>query len=131
MFAISTRSLKSLPVSKEESSNNKDDGEIDIELVTHAANCLRKILNLTIFGFDVVVSIYLSFSLLVHIHNIYVYIFESRFLCIVLLLQIQDVTGDHVIVDLNYLPSFKEVPDNVAVPAFWEAIKGRIVVKNI
>lgn len=37
--------------------------------------------------------------------------------------QIQDGTGDHVIVDVNYLPSFKEVPDNVAIPAFWEAIK--------
>ncbi|KAF3780304.1 Inositol 1-3-4-trisphosphate 5/6-kinase 4 [Nymphaea thermarum] len=32
-------------------------------------------------------------------------------------------TGDHVIVDVNYLPSFKEVPDGVAVPAFWKAIR--------
>ncbi|XP_031499046.1 inositol-tetrakisphosphate 1-kinase 6 [Nymphaea colorata] len=32
-------------------------------------------------------------------------------------------TGDHVIVDVNYLPSFKEVPDDVAVPAFWKAIR--------
>lgn len=90
-------SLKSLPVAKEDSSNKDDSAgnqeSIDLELVTHAADCLRKILNLTIFGFDVV---------------------------------IQDVTSDHVIVDLNYLPSFKEVPDDVAVPAFWEAIKGRI-----
>ena len=39
--------------------------------------------------------------------------------------QIQEATGDHVIVDLNYLPSFKEVPDDVAIPAFWEAIKWR------
>jgi len=38
-------------------------------------------------------------------------------------LQIQEGTGDHVIVDLNYLPSFKEVPDSDAIPAFWEAIK--------
>lgn len=37
--------------------------------------------------------------------------------------QIQDGTGDHVIVDVNYLPSFKEVPDKDAIPAFWEAIK--------
>ncbi|XP_020250945.1 inositol-tetrakisphosphate 1-kinase 6-like [Asparagus officinalis] len=36
---------------------------------------------------------------------------------------IQEGTGDHVIVDLNYLPSFKEVPDSDAMPAFWEAIK--------
>nr|XP_019704145.1 inositol-tetrakisphosphate 1-kinase 6 isoform X2 [Elaeis guineensis] len=36
---------------------------------------------------------------------------------------IQEVSGDHVIVDLNYLPTFKEVPDSDAVPAFWDAIK--------
>lgn len=36
---------------------------------------------------------------------------------------IQEATGDHVIVDVNYLPSFKEVPDNIAIPAFWDAIK--------
>lgn len=36
---------------------------------------------------------------------------------------VQEGTGDHVIVDLNYLPSFKEVPDCDAIPAFWEAIK--------
>ena len=36
---------------------------------------------------------------------------------------VQESSGDHVIVDLNYLPSFKEVPDNVAMPAFWDAIK--------
>ncbi|KAE8671883.1 Inositol-tetrakisphosphate 1-kinase 6 [Hibiscus syriacus] len=36
---------------------------------------------------------------------------------------IQEGSGDHVVVDVNYLPSFKEVPDDVAVPAFWDAIK--------
>ncbi|EHA8591999.1 putative Inositol-tetrakisphosphate 1-kinase 6 [Cocos nucifera] len=36
---------------------------------------------------------------------------------------IQEISGDHVIVDLNYLPTFKEVPDSDAVPAFWDAIK--------
>lgn len=36
---------------------------------------------------------------------------------------VQEGTGDHVIVDLNYLPSFKEVPDSEAVPAFWNAIR--------
>ncbi|KAL6846760.1 hypothetical protein ACP4OV_024208 [Aristida adscensionis] len=36
---------------------------------------------------------------------------------------VQEGTGDHVIVDLNYLPSFKEVPDSDAVPAFWDAIR--------
>ncbi|GLJ49587.1 hypothetical protein SUGI_1051880, partial [Cryptomeria japonica] len=36
---------------------------------------------------------------------------------------IQAGTGDHVIVDVNYLPSFKEIPDDSAIPAFWEAIK--------
>lgn len=37
--------------------------------------------------------------------------------------QIQEGSGDHVIVDVNYLPSFKEIPDDVALPAFWDAIK--------
>jgi hypothetical protein len=41
----------------------------------------------------------------------------------VLKFQIQECTGDHVIVDVNYLPSFKEVPDDIAIPAFWSAIK--------
>ncbi|CAJ1865664.1 unnamed protein product [Sphenostylis stenocarpa] len=38
---------------------------------------------------------------------------------------IQEGTHDHVIVDVNYLPSFKEVPDNIAIPAFWEAIRNK------
>lgn len=37
--------------------------------------------------------------------------------------QIQEDSGDHVIVDLNYLPSFKEIPDCDAIPAFFNAIK--------
>lgn len=36
---------------------------------------------------------------------------------------IQAGTGDHVIVDVNYLPSFKEIPNETAIPAFWEAIQ--------
>ncbi|KAI4342842.1 hypothetical protein MLD38_027410 [Melastoma candidum] len=36
---------------------------------------------------------------------------------------VQEGTLDHVIVDINYLPSFKEVPDDIAVPAFWNAIR--------
>uniref|UniRef100_A0ACD5YFY2 Uncharacterized protein n=1 Tax=Avena sativa TaxID=4498 RepID=A0ACD5YFY2_AVESA len=36
---------------------------------------------------------------------------------------VQEGSGDHVIVDLNYLPSFKEVPDSEAIPAFWDAIR--------
>lgn len=40
--------------------------------------------------------------------------------------QIQEGTGDHVIVDVNYLPSFKEVPDDIALPTFWEALKEKI-----
>lgn len=95
-------SLKSLPTSKE--NEHQEDGncqnanhEIDIQLVTDAACWLRRMLDLTIFGFDVV---------------------------------IQENTGDHVIVDVNYLPSFKEVPDNIAVPAFWEAIKSKYELKK-
>ncbi|CAA7050542.1 unnamed protein product [Microthlaspi erraticum] len=82
-------SLKSLPIG---SANQNPVDEIDLELVTEAAKWLRKKLDLTIFGFDVV---------------------------------IQEGTRDHVIVDLNYLPSFKEVPDNIAVPSFWDAIRNR------
>lgn len=40
--------------------------------------------------------------------------------------QIQEGSGDHVIVDVNYLPSFKEVPDDDAIPAFWDAIKKKL-----
>lgn len=47
-------SLKSLPVG---SANQNPVDEIDLELVTEAAKWLRKKLDLTIFGFDVVVSI--------------------------------------------------------------------------
>lgn len=46
----------------------------------------------------------------------------SNFL-VLCLSQIQEGCGDHVIVDVNYLPSFKEVPDSDAIPAFWDAIK--------
>ncbi|CAL0334840.1 unnamed protein product [Lupinus luteus] len=38
---------------------------------------------------------------------------------------IQEGTHDHVIVDVNYLPSFKEVPDDISIPAFWEAIRNK------
>ncbi|KAK7285237.1 hypothetical protein RJT34_20001 [Clitoria ternatea] len=38
---------------------------------------------------------------------------------------IQDGTHDHVIVDVNYLPSFKEVPDDISIPSFWEAIRNK------
>ncbi|KAF6168664.1 hypothetical protein GIB67_005276 [Kingdonia uniflora] len=90
-------SLKSLPTAKdinntEDSVHSKAGGEqsLDLELVTKAANWLRRMLDLTIFGFDVV---------------------------------IQEGSRDHVIVDVNYLPSFKEVADDIAIPAFWDAIK--------
>ncbi|KAH6801669.1 hypothetical protein C2S51_033115 [Perilla frutescens var. frutescens] len=88
-------SLKSLPVAKEQLS--VDDHKLDLELVKDAADWLRRILDLTIFGFDVVV---------------------------------QEGTGDHVIVDVNYLPSFKEVPDDTAIPAFWDALKEKIVSRK-
>lgn len=85
-------SLKSLPTATENDFGDEAQIKFDFELVKRAAKWLQKKLDLTIFGFDVVV---------------------------------QEGTGDHVIVDVNYLPSFKEVPDNVAVPAFWEAIKNK------
>lgn len=92
-------SLKSLPIAKENPQPgchehlNANDQHIDLGLVSDAADWLRRMLGLTIFGFDVV---------------------------------IQEGTGDHVIVDVNYLPSFKEVPDDTAIPAFWEALKEKI-----
>ncbi|PIA59012.1 hypothetical protein AQUCO_00400100v1 [Aquilegia coerulea] len=83
-------SLKSLPTSKVAVNSKFSEQFLDLELVKDAAKWLRDILNLTIFGFDVV---------------------------------IQEGSRDHVVVDVNYLPSFKEVPDEVAIPAFWDAIK--------
>ncbi|KAI3962192.1 hypothetical protein MKX01_030742 [Papaver californicum] len=92
---LSFNSLKSLPTAKGQIEasglSSADSTSLDLELVTGAAHWLRKKLDLTIFGFDVV---------------------------------IQEGTRDHVIVDVNYLPSFKEVPTDVAIPAFWDAIKG-------
>ncbi|KAK7290186.1 hypothetical protein RIF29_04422 [Crotalaria pallida] len=38
---------------------------------------------------------------------------------------IQEGIHDHVIVDVNYLPSFKEVPDDISIPAFWKAIRNK------
>ncbi|VVA22356.1 PREDICTED: inositol-tetrakisphosphate [Prunus dulcis] len=96
-------SLKSLPTTKgnpnsgDGNSSKDTDHCIDLELVTSAANWLMRKLELTIFGFDVV---------------------------------IQEGTGDHVIVDVNYLPSFKEVPNEVAIPAFWDAIKKKFELKR-
>ncbi|XP_009343680.1 inositol 1,3,4-trisphosphate 5/6-kinase 4 [Pyrus x bretschneideri] len=93
-------SLKSLPTAKGNLSSgdgNSSRATIDLELVTSAANWLMRNLELTIFGFDVV---------------------------------IEEGTGDHVIVDVNYLPSFKEVPNEVAIPAFWGAIKKKFELRG-
>lgn len=53
--------LKSLPVDKDsqQKSHHEDNNRIDQELVTDAANWLRRVLDLTIFGFDVVVSTFI------------------------------------------------------------------------
>ncbi|XP_056172770.1 inositol 1,3,4-trisphosphate 5/6-kinase 4-like [Syzygium oleosum] len=96
-------SLKSLPTvtnsqsSGDESIAKTSAGSLNLDLVTDAAKWLSERLDLTIFGFDVVV---------------------------------QDGTRDHVIVDLNYLPSFKEVPDDIAIPAFWHAIRRRYELRR-
>lgn len=87
-------SLKSLPAADK---NQLGDEALDLELVKTAADYLRRKLQLTIFGFDVV---------------------------------IEEGTGDHVIVDVNYLPSFKEVPDDIALPAFWKAIRNKFLEKK-
>lgn len=88
-------SLKSLPI--DGNKKPSEIGDLDIGLVTDAANYLTSVLDLTIFGFDVV---------------------------------IQEGTVDHVIVDVNYLPSFKEVPNEIAIPAFWDAIKMKYQLRN-
>ena len=68
-------------------------------------------------------SIYPVLDLIFWLHHFsYPFLFLF-FYVIVLDCQIQEGSGDHVIVDVNYLPSFKEVPDNTAIPAFWDAIK--------
>lgn len=60
-------SLKSLPTTKlnpnsgDNNSSKATDHCIDLELVTSAANLLMRKLELTIFGFDVVVSTQLVF----------------------------------------------------------------------
>ncbi|KAL5733701.1 hypothetical protein ACOSQ2_033393 [Xanthoceras sorbifolium] len=87
-------SLKSLPTDTE--SGFKID-DLELGLVKDAAKWLAGKLDLTIFGFDVV---------------------------------IQEGAGDHVIVDVNYLPSFKEVPKDIAIPAFWDAIKTKFESKK-
>ncbi|XP_065860869.1 inositol 1,3,4-trisphosphate 5/6-kinase 4 isoform X2 [Euphorbia lathyris] len=92
-------SLKSLPTTKEQSSSGDSltTSCFDLDLVTEAAHWLARKLDLTIFGFDVV---------------------------------IQEGTTDHVIVDVNYLPSFKEVPNDISIPAFWEAIKSKFDLRE-
>ncbi|KAG6506751.1 hypothetical protein ZIOFF_032080 [Zingiber officinale] len=90
---ITFDSLKSLPVATDDQfsvDRLKGGKELDVDLVNRAASWLTIKLDLTIFGFDLV---------------------------------IQEDSGDHVIVDLNYLPSFKEVPNTDAIPAFWTAIR--------
>jgi hypothetical protein len=37
--------------------------------------------------------------------------------------QVQVGTKDHVMVDVNYFPSFKDVSDKEALPAFWDALR--------
>ena len=67
-FIVSLCSLKSLPTAKED--QNYGDGNcskatnscVDLDLVIDAANWLGGVLDLTIFGFDVVVSGQVEFS---------------------------------------------------------------------
>lgn len=52
---------------------------------------------------------------------------ETQWLVVVLIrllkLQVQVGTKDHVMVDVNYFPSFKDVSDDEAIPAFWAALR--------
>ncbi|CAI5487409.1 unnamed protein product, partial [Closterium sp. Naga37s-1] len=40
---------------------------------------------------------------------------------------VQEGTGEHVVVDVNYFPSFKDVPDHLAIPAFHTACASHLV----
>ena len=44
--------------------------------------------------------------------------------------QVQVGTKDHVMVDVNYFPSFKDVPDTEAIPAFWVALRQAYISKG-
>ncbi|KAH7330751.1 hypothetical protein KP509_20G000100 [Ceratopteris richardii] len=35
---------------------------------------------------------------------------------------IELATGDHVIIDMNFFPTFKDVDEQIAIPAFWNAL---------
>jgi hypothetical protein len=37
---------------------------------------------------------------------------------------------DHVMVDVNYFPSFKDVSDKEAIPAFWAALRNARAPKS-
>ncbi|CAM8982007.1 unnamed protein product [Rhodiola kirilowii] len=107
-------SLKSLPISispDDEACIKSSIESLDLELATDAAAWLRNMLDMTIIGFDVVVFFSPSMMIIGS---------EQR---TIVKTQIQEGTRDHVIVDVNYLPSFKEVPDSIAIPAFWDAIR--------
>jgi len=43
---------------------------------------------------------------------------------------VQVGTKDHVMVDVNYFPSFKDVPDTEAIPAFWAALQQAYISKG-
>jgi inositol-1,3,4-trisphosphate 5/6-kinase len=141
-------SLKNLPVANQAEASvddglNKNKQSVDMELVEAAAHWLRQRLGLTIFGFDVVVSsahflfrycfnklaLYFEPQLL-KLRAFFVNQNSSSLLLFKLHVQIQENSGDHVIVDLNYLPSFKEVTGEHAISAFWEAIRSIYEVKK-
>ncbi|KAG0630874.1 hypothetical protein M758_1G210200 [Ceratodon purpureus] len=43
---------------------------------------------------------------------------------------VQVGTKDHVMVDVNYFPSFKDVSDKEAIPAFWAALRNAHATKS-
>jgi hypothetical protein len=43
---------------------------------------------------------------------------------------VQVGSNDHVMVDVNYFPSFKDVSDKEAIPAFWDALRNAHVTKS-
>ncbi|KAJ0093776.1 hypothetical protein Patl1_27016 [Pistacia atlantica] len=137
-------SLKSLPTDTE--SQHPGDAvsckvDLDLELVIDAAKWLARTLDLTIFGFDVVAkessthnaTSTITFSMTSQALDLQTYChFPSNILvCSVKLFRFKKALVTTSLWTLNYLPSFKEVHNDIAIPAFWDAIKMKYESKKM
>ncbi|CAI5987332.1 unnamed protein product [Closterium sp. NIES-64] len=120
-------------------------GGFNEAVARRAADLLRSALGLTLFGFDVLVQEGTGEHVVVDVNHFpsfkdvpdHISIpFEVRskvtassccFATTVAPHQVQEGTAEHVVVDVNYFPSFKDVPDHLAIPAFHTACASRLV----